>query len=182
MLVAEVAAYVSLGILGQSGLSHVAYYDELVAALRTQGMWSERIVRPVAAFLVVAELVVPVAALLALLWVLPRELIAWSLIAAVALFASFSAITAYLTITKPEASCACGRRSGPVTVYVAVRAFILLLASVSALVLLRDGAGLSVHWVSVAVSVPLGIVIWIFPAAAGAPTHRLSTKRIESWT
>jgi hypothetical protein len=125
VLLATVAAYTGFGLLLIAGVAHAGSPGTFRRLVARQAVWPSALVTPVAVAVLVAELAVGVAGIVATLTHEGTAARAATLRAAALLYLAMALYGAFLRARRPGAPCACSQRDHPADGWVPVRALVL---------------------------------------------------------
>jgi hypothetical protein len=178
-LIATTGAYVSLGLLLFSGVSHLRHRGSVRALLRQQAIWPRSLEPAVVTALMGAELAVGVVGFSAITtwtkWIAVEKA---TLVGAAGLYAASAVYALLLVHRRPGAPCACsGRQDDPANLWTVIRAALLAVMAIvgwigaeQVIVLPTPGSNAALSAIA---SVALAFTAWNLPAALQLPAHAI---------
>lgn len=174
-LLSIVGAYVSIGLLLFSGLSHLRYRRQFREALGKQEVWNH-LEGPIASVIILLEVSIGVVGFFFLLGLLSRAVLVSACFGAFVIYFSYGSFSIYLVRRRPDAPCGCSIDEEPANVWTAVRAGALALAAaIGALGGERVPSVLQGSFqslFSLLASCALALLIWELPSALAQPHRR----------
>jgi hypothetical protein len=171
-LLVSAGAFLGLGTLVFSGISHARDRAGFRAVLGRQGIWPERTVGFVACAVIGFELGIGALGAIALA---AKASVATPLLLSGLLYLAYGFYAANLMRTRPQAPCGCSSGDEPVNGWVVIRAVILAVGSLGAALLpdrLMDTPATDARFaITVLVAAAFAVILWNLPAAVHDPTR-----------
>lgn len=162
------------GALLAAGVWHLRHHTALRVALDGHRLWSRKATGAVARTVAGMEFAVGLAIGAGIVFGLESALVVASL-AAAALFAAYTAYSAWLWRFRPTASCGCDSSGEPATAATVARAAILSITALGAAAYAGSaGDPLEAHELVTAIvaGAAWGTIVWSLPSALAVPGHR----------
>ena len=179
-LAVTVAAYDAVAVLLTSVLVHARRPAQFGRTLARHGVWPEALLPAVMGAILLAEAVLALAGLVALVRADGGALVGATFAAMAALYASYALYGAYLAKTRPDVPCGCAGGDHATNGWVAGRAAVL--AGAALVVALAPGrmlgpAASDEFLLTLFAGVSFAAILWTLPAAMDDPGARLQTAR-----